>query len=637
MDSCEQRPLFRPALLCSLLVIGFGACSSPPRLSAADRPNFLWIMSEDNSKHYLELFDKTGAATPHIQSMAENGVLFERAFSNSPVCSVARTTLITACYAPRIGTQFHRKSKSASLPPGVQMFPAYLRSAGYYTTNNSKEDYNAVKREVVWDESSRRASWTNRPDEATPFFHVQTFTTSHESSLHFNQQVMDNEATKTSPDDVTLAPYHPDTPTFRYTYARYHDRIRLIDESVGGMLRQLEEQGLLEETFVFYFGDHGGVLPGSKGYVREAGLHVPLVVRVPEKWQDRVELPRGSRTQGFVEFVDFGPTVLHLAGVNVPEEVDGRPFLGPHVSAEELADRNETFAYADRFDEKYDLVRSLRVGRFKYVRNYEAFNPDGLQNNYRYKMLAYQEWRERFTQGKLNAIQQQFFRPKSVEALYDLDVDPHEVHNLADDPQHADVLKRLRERLQQRLKAMPDLSFFTETELVANALDAPVAYGQEHQDRAVKLIDTVDLSLLPFADASTKLEQAFASDDYLQRHWALVACSCFAEQAASLAGQAEPLLEDAHALVRARAAQFLALATGKDPRPTLYSALAATDSPVEALEILNIFVFFHDHPDKPYPFDAEKMEFSFNVNQGSEVQRRIDYFRSLSEEPGRQE
>ena len=170
------------------------------------------------------------------------------------------------------------------MPDGWKMFPEYLRDAGYYTTNNSKKDYNAAEGPNVWDASSAKATWRNRP-EGKPFFHVQTFGDSHESRLHFDQAWADAPDNNTDPESVTLAPYHPDTPLFRLTYARYHDRIQTIDEKVGALIAQLEKDGLLEDTFVFYFGDHGGVLPRGKGYIYESGLHVPLVVRVPDKWK----------------------------------------------------------------------------------------------------------------------------------------------------------------------------------------------------------------------------------------------------------------------------------------------------------------------------------------------------------------
>ena len=208
------------------------------------------------------------------------------------------------------------------------MFPAYLRTAGYYTTNKNKKDYNAVEGRGVWDESSNKATWRKRPTKETAFFHMQSFGMSHESSLHFKQAEMKRGGLRTEADSVKLAPYHPDTPTFRYTYARYHDRMGAIDEVVGKLVGQLKEDSLLEDTFIFYFGDHGGVLPRSKGYIYESGLHVPLVVRIPENWKHLVTLQRGSRTKGFVEFVDFGPTLLRLAGLDVPKQIDGRPFSG---------------------------------------------------------------------------------------------------------------------------------------------------------------------------------------------------------------------------------------------------------------------------------------------------------------------
>jgi uncharacterized sulfatase len=451
---------------------------------------------------------------------------------------------------------------------------------------------------------------------------MQSYGMSHESSLHFKQPQMNWDELQTSPDKVTLAPYHPDTPTFRFTYARYHDRMGVIDEAVGNLVAQLEEDGLLEDTFIFYFGDHGGVLPGSKGYIREAGLHVPLVVRIPDNWKHLVTLERGSRARGFVSFIDFGPTLLHLAGLDVPEPMDGRPFLGPDISREQLNARDQVFGYADRFDEKYDLCRSLRKGRYKYLRHYQAFYPDGLQNNYRYIMLAYQEWRKLFHEGKLNAAQRQFFEPKPVEALYDIETDPHEVNNLAGDPDHADILKDLRGRLQQWVKGLPDLSFYPESYLVDHALDNPVAFGQAHVEEIARLVDVTDLSLLPFAEARPELEKALASSHPWQRYWALIACSCFGEEAAALVPAVQKRLEDPERLVRVRAAESLGIVGAADPRPTLCEVLNTTESPVEALLTLNTVVFFHDRTPKGYPFDLDALDMKV---KGGEVGRRISY------------
>jgi len=371
----------------------------------------------------MKLYDQAGGTeTPRIAELAKHGLLFEHAFSNSPVCSVARTTLMTSCYGPRIGTQFHRRSVTVPMPGGLRMFPAYLRDAGYYTTNNNKKDYNAIEGNGVWDESSRKATWRNREDGQS-FFHMQSFKATHESSLHFADMT---QPTKHDPDTTFVAPYHPNTPTFRYTNARYRDNIQKVDQQIGDVVDQLESDGLLEDTFVFYFGDHGGVLPRGKGYAYESGLHVPLVVRIPDKWRHLVkDAALGSRPKGFVSFVDFGPTLLNLAGIKVPDQSDGRPFLGGDVSMNYVNERDEAYGYADRFDEKIDFVRTLRKGKFEYQRSYQPFTFDGLQNNYRYIMLAYKEWRELYEAGKLNAAQRKFFEARPPESLYNIAVVLH--------------------------------------------------------------------------------------------------------------------------------------------------------------------------------------------------------------------
>ncbi len=593
-------------------------------VQAADRPNFVWLVSEDNSKHYLKLFDGHGAETPRIAAMAQDGLLFEHAFSNSPVCSVARTTLITGCYAPRIGTQFHRKTVEVPLPEGLQMFPAVLRQAGYFTTNRQKKDYNAIEGEGVWDESSKEATWRRRGD-GQPFFHMQSFHVTHESSLHFSAEEMASEATQTEPDSVTLAPYHPDTPTFRYTLARYHDRIRQLDQQVGETLGQLESDGLLEDTFVFYFGDHGGVLPRSKGYVYETGLHVPLVIRVPEKWQHLAPAPRGSRVPGFVSFIDFGPTLLHLAGLPVPDVVDGRPFLGEGVTLADVNTRNEAFGHADRFDEKYDLVRSLRRGRFKYIRSYQPFNFDGLQNNYRYRMLAYAEWRELSHQGELSEVQRQFFESRAPEALYDLESDPHETDNLAADPAHAATLVDLRRRLSDKVKSLPDLSLYPESHLVDHAFDNPMAFGQSHKSEISQLVDIADLCLLPFAEARDDIEFALKSDDPWSRYWVLITCSAHGDAAESFITAAEMIAaSDSERLVRLRAAEFLAVQGAADPQAVIAKALRSTRSSTEANLILNTLVLLRDGQ-RGHVFAIDESLFHETIRDAEYVKRRLEY------------
>lgn len=530
------------------------------------------------------------------------------------------------------------------MPSGVKMFPAYLRSAGYYTTNHSKEDYNAVKTSDVWDDSSRKASWKNRPSEDSPFFHVETIALTHESSLHFPPQQLQTE-TQNDPAKIKLQPYFPDTPLFRYTRARYHDRMQQVDEKIAGILNDLKAAEQLENTFIFYFGDHGGVLPRSKGYVYESGLHVPLVVRIPQRYQDSVDRDLGSRTDGFVEFVDFSATTLNLAGAKIPKKIDGRAFLGSGVEANEVDQRDETFGYADRFDEKYDLVRTLRVGKWKYMRNFEPFYPDAMQNNYRYKMLAYEEWRDLYLAGSLDDVASAFFQPKSAEALYDLEADPHEVNNLAGNPDYADTLVQLRNRLSDRLKEMPDLSFVTEAYLNESAMNDPAAFGRRNKEQIQHLIDTANIALLPWKEAKPEIQLALEDPDDLVRYWAVVAATSFGPQATSIAPEIKRLLIDIEPLVVMRAVEFFAqiqsLTPEEDerakanaavaPLASMYRSFQRATSAAEGLRLMNTAVYLNDHCGDQFDIDPTKISFLFKINPKGEIQRRLDYFGALAE------
>lgn len=594
-------------------------------LVAQDKPNIVWLVSEDNSVHYVDHFVKGGAKMPNVEALARKGITFNRAFSNAPVCSVARSTLISSCFAPRIGVQYHRRTELAPLPEGLKMFPQYLKDAGYYVTNNSKEDYNLIKPGEVWSESSKKATYKNRKS-GQPFFHVQNFGTTHEGRLHFTQENREANPTETNPATMKPFPYHPNTPLSRYTYARYHDLHKKVDQQMGEFLQELDAQGLMENTFIFYYGDHGGVLPRSKGYAYESGLHVPLVVYVPEKWKHLVPLEKGTRTDAFVQFIDFGPTVLNLAGVEIPQQVDGKPFLGKGITKESLASRNTAFSYADRFDEKYDLVRAYRKDNFKYIRNYQPFNYDGLHNFYRYKMLLYKEWRDLYHAGKLDPIQQQFFKPRAAEQLFDLDSDPHEVKNLASDPAYQNKLQEMRGELQQQVKSMPDLSFIPEPYFVEEAIGNPVKYGQSHKEEIAKLIDIADLQLLPFDQAKGKLKAALSSNNKKERYWALIVCSSFGEKAAPFYKKAKKIAKKDEAnLVKARAAEFLGLNKVQDPESVIVSALKKANSRTEANLILNSLVLLQDA--KGYSFTLSKDMFppDWLSKRPALVMRRLEY------------
>jgi uncharacterized sulfatase len=372
---------------------------------------------------------------------------------------------------------------------------------------------------------------------------------------------------------------------------------------------------------VFVFGDHGGVLPRSKGYIYDTGLHVPLVVRVPERYRPRWDVTAGSRDSRYVEFVDFGPTVLSLAGIEPPEAIDGDAFLGRYAADD--AAFEFALGYADRFDEKYDLTRSLHHDGYHYIRNYQAFYPDSLQNNYRYRMLAYDQWRTLYREGALEPQRAAFFESRPVEMLFDLSSDPFEIHNLAGDPAHTERLTQLRERLDSRLKSLPDTSFIPEPFAVPEAAHAPTRFATEQQQRIARLIETANLALA----SPSKVEQAWldaaTAPDRWQRYWALTAaCSLAGPLPRSWLDEAERRTTDAEPLVRVRAALLRCLHAQEDPRPVILAALEQAGSEYEALMILNDLVYVRDGFESRFPFEPEQIHCPFG---GGEVRRRLDY------------
>ena len=605
--------IYSLVIICSIADLAYPA-------ESAKRPNFVFVVSEDNSIHYLSLYGNKLGITPNIEQLADNGLTFNHAFSCAPVCSVARTTLATAMHAPRVGFQYHRKSALATLPSGVKPWSQVLRENGYYTSNNSKTDYNfKVDRKDAWDMSSNKATWRKRPNKAMPFFHMQSFAESHESRLHFPIKKMETP-TKTSPNDVVLQPYFPDTPIMRYTKAQYYDQMRLIDNHVGRIIKQLKEDNLLEDTFVFYFGDHGGVMPRSKGYAYESGLHIPLVVRIPENFKHLIDHKRGTRTDGFVSFIDFGPTVLNLASIVPHKELDGQAFFGKDISATDLAKRDEVFGHADRFDEKFDMVRTYRKGKWKYIRNYQAYYADGLQNNYRYRQLAYDNWRNLYRADRLNPVQRQFFERRPVEQLFNLENDPHEINNLAADSDQAKRLTEMRRLLKNKMKSINDLSFYPENRMVTAALNDGVAFGQKHAKQLSRLSDLADTALRPFDEAQQTLVKALESKSALRRYWALKVCSNFGKKAKPLTLNAMPLLKDNNLMVRVRAAEFLGSINAIDPMPTLYSVVNNAETEQALMIAFNTIVYLRDQVGHKY--DPEKVKLKFKKG---EVYRRVQY------------
>lgn len=408
-------------------------------LSGAERPNILWITSEDNSP-YLGCYGDPQAKTPHLDRFSTEGIRYLNAFSSAPVCSAARSTLITGMNACTLGIHNHRSS--VGVPDSVVYYPQLFREAGYYCTNNSKTDYNmsingrrAGWKAVGWHESGNKAHYKNRKD-GQPFFAVFNTTLSHEGQTTdkaYQGRKRQNPPQRiVPPEKVLLPPFHPDTPVIRENWSRYFDNLYLMDKWVGGMLKELAESGQAENTIVFYYGDHGGALPRGKRNIHDSGTRVPLIIRIPKKWQHLAPKKAGDVTDQLVAFVDFPATAANLCGLERPKIWEGKPFLGPNA-----VEREFVYLFRGRMDERYDTVRAIRTKEHLFVRNFSPHRPLGQPYTYPFRVLASMgSWYEAFKAGKCNEVQARYWKPKVGREFYVIADDPYQTTNLIDDPKY---------------------------------------------------------------------------------------------------------------------------------------------------------------------------------------------------------
>lgn len=407
-------------------------------------PNILWITCEDISPN-LGAYGDSFAHTPNLDLLAKEGILYTNAIASAPVCAVARSSIITGLYASSQGTQYMRCN--GQLPEVVQLYPSYLREAGYFCTNNSKTDYNlAIDHKACWDECNRDAHWRNRPDTTQPFFSIFNFVTSHESRVNdanrYKQAIaqLDPELLK-APGEVPLPPYYPETDPVRELWSRYYNIITAMDQQVGELLAELEADGLMDNTIIFFYSDHGAGIPRHKRWLYDSGLRVPMIVKAPKKYQHLLPLSAGNSTDELVSFIDLPPTLLQLANIQVPEYMQGRAFLGEDLSPE----RTFTYAARDRMDERYDMQRAVRSKRYKYIRYYEPYKPFCQYMNTPEKGGIMRAIREAATDNSLpEAGYHIVAKSKPSEELFDLEADPWELNNLAQDPKHAAQLQKMR-------------------------------------------------------------------------------------------------------------------------------------------------------------------------------------------------
>lgn len=534
--------------------------------SATDKPNILWLTSEDHGPE-MGCYGDANARTPNVDALAAKGMLFKRVWSTAPVCAPARTAIISGLYPSSSGGQ-HMRSM-VSLPAHMKLYPQYLREAGYYCSNNSKEDYNVRKPAGLWDNSSGNAHWKNRAD-GQPFFAIFNSTKSHESQIRTrpHKQIAD-------PAKMRVPAYHPDTPKVRQDWAQYYDKVSEADADAGRRLQELEEAGLAAETIVFYYGDHGSGMPRSKRWPSDSGLSVPLVVYFPEKWKHLApkEYQAGGKSDRLVSFVDLAPTLLSLVGLKPPEWMQGHAFAGPH-QAEPPA---FLFGERGRMDERMDLVRSVTDGRYVYLRNYFPHVSQGQRVAYQFDTPTTHIWRGLFDQGKTTEAQSIFWRvPKAPEELHDLHTDRDEVRNLAGSPAHQAILDKLRAAQREHLFKIRDVCFLPEGGIHSRSQGStPYELARDETRYPLKrIVAAAELASNLEPGALPELQKLLADSDSAVRYWAALGFLMRGQNAvAQNEDSLRAALKDASPYVRIVAAEALGLHGREDVRASALTVL----------------------------------------------------------------
>ena len=514
-------------------------------------PNILWITAEDMSP-VLGCYGDKYAITPNIDALAKQSTLYTNAFASAPVCSPSRACLINGLFATTQGA--HQMRSAYPLPAYMNGFPALLRKRGYYTTNNVKTDYNSGNAKQIiadsWDESSDKAHWRGRK-EGQPFFSVINLMTSHQSrAMVWPYEKFKTEVqSKLSPEEIhdpakaPLPPYYPDSPIIRRTYARFYDCVTAMDKQVGEILKQLEEDGLADNTIVFFYGDHGNGLPRHKRAMLDSGMRVPLLIRDPWSYKsaepqrqednpgsparpDRAEAPVApevaarakmarSTTDRLVSFVDFGPTVLSRAAMKIPKHMEGKPFLGYR----ETEPREYVYGHRDRVDEVIDLARSVRDKRYLYVRNYMPHLGYNQQSAWPDLGEVRHEFYRMTNKETMTPAQWHYAGPtRPVEELFDCQADPLNLKNLAASPDHAEILDRMRKAHRAWVLESRDLGFVPEIEMARLTADT-TPYDWARQRGSYDLENILTAAAAVGSDDQAAMMTSLKSKDASVRYW----------------------------------------------------------------------------------------------------------------------
>ena len=438
-------------------------------------PNILWIVTEDISPTLSFYGDKT-AKTPNLDKLATESLIYDNAYTTVGVCAPSRSSIITGMYPTSIGTMHMRTSHdvfswgrrdysakvaikdidgnsirkyAAVIPEKVKCYTEYLREEGYFTTNNYKTDYQFAAPVTAWDQNNQKAHWRNAP-KGKPFFSIFNIDVSHESFLWRNKDL----PLTVNPKNVIVPPYLPDNNITRKTIARHYSNVELMDKKVGKIIKELKEDGLYNNTIIFFYSDHGGPLPRQKREILDSGLKVPFIVKNLEG--------KTGRTSRLISFVDLAPTMLSLAGLKAKDYMEGQAFMGKY----EAQERNYVFGSSDRFDEFSDRIRSVRNNRFLYLKNYHQNLPKYKDVGYRKNIAMMPTFLDLRDTNKLNTEQQIWFQNKTSEELYDCKNDPHNLVNLAEKEEYQLILKRMRIALIDFQKERKDFGAIPESRLI---------------------------------------------------------------------------------------------------------------------------------------------------------------------------
>jgi N-sulfoglucosamine sulfohydrolase len=509
---------------------GFLAARSATGAEPLKRPNVLWITVEDMSPN-LGCYGDKYATTPNIDRLAAESVKYTNVFATAPVCSPVRSCLVTGVIATSMGTSNLRSQ--FPIPAAFKGTASYLRDKGYYCTNNVKTDYNTSNGSKLikncWSECSSKAHWRGRKPEQ-PFFAIFNDMVTHQSRSmvmpykQFAKQVQEklSESERHDPKTAPIPPYYPDTPVTRRTRARYYDCISVMDKNTAAILKQLEDDGLADDTIVFFYSDHGAGLPRHKRLILDSGLRVPLLIRFPKKYQYLAPAKPGETIDRMLSFIDFPPTLLGITGVTPPKYMQGQVFLGPSSASP----RTHIYAARDRVDEAYDLARCVRDSNWLYVRNYMPHLSYNQPSFYSDQGEIRKDITALAAAGKLKTTAQKHYAgpTRAREELYDTANDPHQINNLAADPKQADRVKTMRKLLRTWMLEVRDMGFIPECDL-AERIKGTTAYELARSDKAPpleRIIDAAELVGSEDKEAIGKLITLLKDADSAVRYWAAV-------------------------------------------------------------------------------------------------------------------